>query len=108
MINKELEFYSLIDFYVKRNTIKENFDLLTLDERILYKMYVYSIPFEDEYGKDLMWEFLNDYSIQAWSNLAIRYRTIMEKNEKRQQQYDKESNEHLESAFWLIINNMVI
>lgn len=92
MDNKNLQFYSLIDFYNKRNTIKESYDLLSVDEIRLYKMYVYSIPFEDEYGKDLIWEFLNDWSLQTWSNLAIRYRTIMDKNEKRQQQYEREDS----------------
>ena len=84
-------FYSLLDFYPKKETIKQEYELLSLDEKIIYKMYVYSIPFEDEYIKDLIWEFLNDYK-ECIFDLARKYRIKKSRYDKRKQLY-KESEE---------------
>lgn len=100
-MNKELVFYSLLDFYPKRNTIKENFDLLTVDEKIIYKMYVYSIPFEEEYTKDLIWEFLNGWK-EGVFELSKKYRAKKTKYEKRRK-YEMQHNleaEQLERDNW--------
>lgn len=100
-MNKELVFYSLLDFYPKRNTIKENFDLLTVDEKITYKMYVYSIPFEEEYTKDLIWEFLNGWN-EGIFELGKKYRIKKNKYEKRRK-YEMQHNpetEQLERDNW--------
>lgn len=88
-MNKSLVFYSLLDFYPKKEQIKVCFDLMTLDERINYKMYVYSIPFEEEYIKDLIWEYLNDWK-ESIFDLARHYRIKKQKNDRRQKLYDQE------------------
>ena len=88
-MNRELVFYSLLDFYPRKDIIKTNYELLTLDEKISYKLYVYSIPFEEEYIKDLMWEFLNGWN-EGMFLLGKHYRRKKQKNDKRQEQYDKE------------------
>lgn len=88
-MKKELIFYGLLDFFPRKEEIKENFELLTLDEVINYKMYVYSLPFEEEYIKDLMWEYLNGW-YESMFLLGKHYRKKKEKNDKRQEQYDKE------------------
>ena len=41
---ENMKFYGLLDFYPKKEEIKKNYDLLTVDEIIQYKMYVYSLP----------------------------------------------------------------
>lgn len=89
---ENMEFYGLLDFYPRKEEIKDSFDLLTLDERIMYKKYVYSIPFEEEYTKDLIWEFLNDWK-ESIFDLARKYRIKKKRNDKRQQLYDREKYE---------------
>ena len=37
------------------------YDSKTKEEKSIYKMYVYSLCFEKEYVKDLIWEFLNGW-----------------------------------------------
>lgn len=86
---ENMEFYGLLDFYPRKEEIKDNYELLTVDERIMYKKYVYSIPFEEEYIKDLMWEYLNGWK-ESFFDLARKYRLKKEKNEKRQKYYDEE------------------
>lgn len=58
---KGLGFYSILDFFPNRVKFKEEFEKLSLDEKIIYKKQVYSICFEREYTKDLIWEYLNGW-----------------------------------------------
>lgn len=88
-MKKELVFYSLLDFFPRKEEIKNNFDLLNIDERISYKMYVYSLPFEEEYIKDLMWEYLNGW-YEGMFLLGKHYIKKKRKNDKRQEIYDSE------------------
>ena len=60
-MKEKLIFYSLLDFYIKKEKIKEIYKSLTLEDIKLYKKYVYSTCFEREYVKDLIWEYLNDW-----------------------------------------------
>jgi len=60
-MDKRLVFYSILDFFPKRFDIKEVYDTLSLEDKKKYKMYVYSICFEREYIKDLIWEYLNEW-----------------------------------------------
>ena len=89
MKNKNMVFYSLLDFYPKRETIKHEFELLSLDDKIIYKMYVYSLPWTDDDIKDLIWEYLNGW-IEGISELGKKYRKKKEKNKRRQKMYDDE------------------
>ena len=60
-MKKELVFYSILDFFPRRFEIKKAYDTLSFSDKKIYKMYVYSICFEREYVKDLIWEYLNDW-----------------------------------------------
>ena len=84
----DIYFYGLLDFYEKKEKIKEQYDLLTINEIIEYKLYVYSIPFEDENIKDLIWEYLNGWK-ESCFDLGKKYRIKKKKNDKRQELYDK-------------------
>ena len=59
MINRNLKFYSILEFYPKRYKIRDVYDEQKNEDKKIYKMYVYSLCFEKEYVKDLIWEFLN-------------------------------------------------
>lgn len=56
-----IRFYGVLDFFPNKEEIKEEFDKLTIAEKRLYKKEVYSICFEQEYIKDFIWEYLNDW-----------------------------------------------
>lgn len=57
-----IRFYGVLDFFPNKEEIKEEFDKLTIAEKRLYKKEVYSICFEQEYIKDFIWEYLNDWN----------------------------------------------
>ena len=82
MKDKRLEFNGLIDFYEKKDTIKELYDELSYEEIVQYKMYVYSRPFEEENVKDLMWEYINGYE-ESQFELGKKYRIKKHKFDKR-------------------------
>lgn len=79
MIKKELLFYSFLDFCKNKERIKIAYNRLTAEEIQLYKMYVYSIPFELEDIKDTMWEYLNDDE-KSLFELMRKYRIKLSKN----------------------------
>ena len=87
-----IKFYGLLDFYPKRKKIKEEYDKLTLDEIIAYKKIVYSICFEREYIKDLIWEYLNDW-YESQFKLSKEYREKKAKNDRRYKYMRLELNE---------------
>lgn len=72
-MKERLVFYSLLDFYTKKEEIKLVYSSLTLEEIKAYKKYVYSTCFEREYVKDLIWEYLNDWE-PSYEKLASEYR----------------------------------
>lgn len=90
---ENMNFFGLLDFFPRKEEIKSNFEMMTVDERIQYKMYVYSLPFEEEYIKDLMWEYLNGWQ-ESFMELARRHGIKKRKNEKRQQLYDKQRKDY--------------
>lgn len=77
-----IRFYGLLDFYPDRKEIKEEFDELTIEEKRLYKKEVYSLCFEREYIKDLIWEYLNDWE-ESLPNLIKEYKLKKNKVELR-------------------------
>ena len=77
-----IRFYGLLDFFPNRVEIKEEFDRLTIYEKRLYKKEVYSICFEQEYIKDLIWEYLNDWEYSL-PDLAKEWRIKKNRVEKR-------------------------
>lgn len=89
MNNEKIKFYSLLDFYPRKESIRGEFELLTLDEKIIYKMYVYSLPWTDDDIKDLIWEYLNGWE-EGLFELSKKYREKKQRNLKRQRMYEKE------------------
>lgn len=77
-MEKGLRFYGLLDFFPNKEKIKEEYDKLTLDEVIAYKKEVYSICFEREYIKDLIWEYLNEWE-ESQDNLEREWKTKRDK-----------------------------
>ena len=59
MINPRLMFYNYSSFYDNSSFIRENYLKLTLDEKYIYKYYVYSRRLLREKTCDIIWEFLN-------------------------------------------------
>lgn len=89
-----IKFYGLLDFFPNRVKIKEEFDKLTLDERIKYKKEVYSLCFEREYTKDLIWEYLNGW-VESQFDLAKEHRLKKQRIAKREQY---ESNDTIKTS----------
>lgn len=71
-MDRDLVFYSILDFFPKRKEIKAIYKSLSLTDKINYKKFVYSICFEREYVKDLIWEFLNDWE-ESYEKLMQEY-----------------------------------
>lgn len=67
-----LRFYSILDFYPNRIQIKKEFNKLNIQDMLLYKKEVYSICFEREYVKDLIWEYLNNWE-ESYEKLEKEY-----------------------------------
>jgi hypothetical protein len=93
MIDKKNSFYGLMDFFEKKESIKENYLAMNKEEKIIYKMYVYSLCFENEYTKDLIWEYLNGYA-ESLADLCKEYRIQKKRLERRQKVeiYDIQEN----------------
>lgn len=60
MIDEELAFVGVKEFYKKRKIIREKYSRLSLDEKWKYKYYIYSHYLIEEYYKDVIWEYLNE------------------------------------------------
>lgn len=90
MKDKSLIFYGLLDFYTRKDKIKNAFQTLSVDEKILYKKEVYSICFEREYAKDLIWEYLNEWK-ESEPNLDREYLQKLEKANKRKKYEDNDT-----------------
>lgn len=60
IINSKMKFANFKDFYTKADIIEYEYRLLSLNEKWLYKEYVYSHEYVDTYLKNAIWEFLNE------------------------------------------------
>lgn len=87
MNNEKATFYSFMDFFGKKEQIKEEYLKMGNKEKRIYKMYVYSTCFENEYTKDLIWEYLNG-GTEGLLELCREYGIRMRKWEKRQKKCD--------------------
>ena len=87
-----INFYGLLDFYPNKKEIKKEFDKLTIKEKRLYKKEVYSLCFEREYVKDLIWEYLNDWE-ESQFDLGKEWRIKKTKMEQRKKYEDSNTNE---------------
>lgn len=82
------KFYSLLDFYPSREIIKKEYSELAQQEKLLFKKEVYSICFEREYIKDLIWEYLNNWE-ESYDNLVKEYKKKKKKAEKVAKRWTK-------------------
>ena len=89
-MRKELVFYSILDFYPRRFEIKKIYSSLSLSDKRLYKHYVYSICFEREYTKDLIWEFLNNWE-ESYDKFEQEYQV------KRRKQRDVSIKDNIDN-----------
>lgn len=90
---KGIGFYGVLDFFPNRVKIKEEYEKLTLDEKILYKKEVYSICFEREYVKDLIWEYLNGWE-ESRPNLEKEWRIKKDRTEQKYKNYEQKEGEY--------------
>lgn len=85
IINIDLQFYSFIDFFKKKEKIKEKYKTLEDKREIrIYKMYVYSICFETENTKDIIWEYLNSDEINARLEICREFSNRMRRNKRKE------------------------
>lgn len=60
IVKLDMMFNNFNDFYENAKYIKSRFDLMSLYEKRIYKMYVYSNPIIKIYILDKIWEYLNE------------------------------------------------
>lgn len=60
IVKLDMMFNNFDDFYENAKYIKSRFDLLSLYEKRIYKMYVYSNSIIRYQTLDKMWEYLNE------------------------------------------------
>ena len=60
MIKEDISFTGYKGFYMRKDVIKIKYNRLTIEEKWVYKYYVYSKRHLKEYTCDLIWRFLND------------------------------------------------
>lgn len=60
IVKLDMMFNNFDDFYENAKYIKSRFDLLSLYEKRVYKMYVYSNSIIRYQTLDKMWEYLNE------------------------------------------------
>lgn len=60
MIDDEIKFIGVRDFYIRCDRIKRHYILLNKREKEMYKYYVYAKRHIREYSCDIIWEFLNE------------------------------------------------
>ena len=60
IVKLDMMFNNFDDFYENAKYIKSRFDLMSLYEKRIYKMYVYSNPIIKIYILDKIWEYLNE------------------------------------------------
>lgn len=89
IIKAELQFYSFTDFFEKKDIIREEYNNLSLRDKKIYKMYVYSTCFESEHVRDLMWNYLN--SIELCNNMEIYKEYGIRMRKRKRNGYNKNS-----------------
>lgn len=60
MVNPSMTFFNFQDFYVNAKRIKSLYVNLSVEEKRIYKMYVYSNRLLSDKKVDKVWEYLNE------------------------------------------------
>lgn len=64
MIRDNVRFSNFSDFYNKRYLIKNEYENMVFNDRLVYKYYVYSRRYLKERVCDMIWEYLNSNDIE--------------------------------------------
>lgn len=59
MISDCIKFSNFADFYGKRYLVRDVYSHMYLNDKVIYKYYVYSRRYLKERVCDMIWEFLN-------------------------------------------------
>ena len=60
MVYDDMRFYTFNEFYEQGVRIKNHFINLSVDDKLVYRMYVYSNRHIKDYLLDKIWEYLNE------------------------------------------------
>lgn len=60
MVYDDMRFYTFNEFYDQGVRIKNHFINLSVDDKLVYRMYVYSNRHIKDYLLDKIWEYLNE------------------------------------------------
>lgn len=60
MVNPSMTFFNFQDFYLNAKRIKSLYVNLSVEEKRIYKMYVYSNRLLSDKKVDKVWEYLNE------------------------------------------------
>jgi hypothetical protein len=60
MVYDDMRFYTFNEFYDQGVRIKNHFINLSIDDKLVYRMYVYSNRHIKDYLLDKIWEYLNE------------------------------------------------
>ena len=60
MVYDDMRFYTFNEFYDQGVRIKNHFINLSIDDKLVYRMYVYSDRHIKDYLLDKIWEYLNE------------------------------------------------
>lgn len=60
MVYDDMRFYTFNEFYDQGVRIKNHFINLSADDKLVYRMYVYSNRHIKDYLLDKIWEYLNE------------------------------------------------
>ena len=91
-MRKDLEFYNLIGFYQNKDYFRNKYELLKIEEKEIYKIYVYSLPYMSDNIKDLIWEYLNNWE-ESQEDLKLKYLEAKQRYEKRIKNATHNTNE---------------
>lgn len=64
MIRDNVRFSNFSDFYNKRYLIKNEYENMVFNDKLIYKYYVYSRRYLKERVCDMIWEYLNSNDIE--------------------------------------------
>lgn len=60
MVSPSMMFYNFFDFYENAERIKMEYVNLSVEQKKVYKLYVYSNRLLKEFLADKIWEYLNE------------------------------------------------
>ena len=85
-----VRFYGILDFFPSKEKIRDEYQKMSTSDKKMYKKEVYSICFEREYVKDLIWEYLNSWE-ESYEKLEREYNSKKDKAYQRRM-HEKNSN----------------